>query len=170
MTGKINPESRSGQVRLFVAKNPHMSVEDVARSLGETNNFVYQVIYKMKQKLKPNKMKQKLKPIKVAKSFRDLPRLLIKKTAPKEILKVWEVGDAVGVEEPKGKPDMVNHPMHYKVGGIETIDFIEAKKLDYNLGNAVKYISRADHKGDRVQDLKKALWYVERAIMSLHIG
>lgn len=39
--------------------------------------------------------------------------------------------------------DMVNHPEHYTDGGIETIDFIEAKKLPYHLGNAVKYISRA---------------------------
>ena len=162
MTGKINPKSRSGQVRLFVAKNPHMSVEDVARSLGETNNFVYHVIYKMKHKLKP---------VKVARSFKDLPKLLNKPKviAPKEVAKEWDV-HTEEVIETKGKPDMVNHPMHYKVGGIETIDFIEAKKFDYNLGNAVKYISRADHKGDRVQDLKKALWYVERAIMSLHIG
>ena len=61
-------------------------------------------------------------------------------------------------------PDSVNHPAHYKVGGIETIDFIEAKGLTYHLGNAVKYISRADHKGNRLQDLEKAKWYIDRAI------
>ncbi len=44
--------------------------------------------------------------------------------------------------------DSVNHPAHYKVGGIETIDFIEAKGLNYNLGNVVKYITRSDHKGN----------------------
>jgi hypothetical protein len=58
----------------------------------------------------------------------------------------------------------VNHPAHYKVGGIETIDFIEAKGLNYNLGNAVKYISRADHKGATVEDLAKARWYLNREI------
>jgi hypothetical protein len=58
----------------------------------------------------------------------------------------------------------VNHPPHYKVGGIETIDFIEAKKLNYNLGNVVKYITRADHKGSRNEDLKKALWYLNREL------
>jgi hypothetical protein len=61
-------------------------------------------------------------------------------------------------------PDPVNHPEHYKVGGIETIDFIEGKNLGYNLGNAVKYISRADHKGNRLQDLQKAQWYLNREI------
>jgi hypothetical protein len=61
----------------------------------------------------------------------------------------------------------VNHPAHYKVGGIETIDFIEAKKLGYNLGNVVKYITRSDHKGNRLQDLRKAQWYLEREIWNV---
>ena len=61
--------------------------------------------------------------------------------------------------------DKVNHPPHYKVGGIETIDFIEAKKLNYNLGNVVKYLTRADHKGNRDEDLQKALWYLNREVM-----
>jgi hypothetical protein len=65
--------------------------------------------------------------------------------------------------------DLVNSPPHYKVGGIETIDFIEAKNLNYNLGNAVKYITRADHKDNRVQDLEKARWYIEREILSAHV-
>jgi len=63
--------------------------------------------------------------------------------------------------------DLVNHPPHYKVGGIETIDFIEAKQLDYHLGNVVKYISRADHKDDKLDNLKKAQWYLNRAIDNL---
>ena len=60
--------------------------------------------------------------------------------------------------------DPVNHPSHYKVGGIETIDFIEAKQLGYHLGNVVKYVTRADHKGRKLEDLKKARWYLDRAI------
>ena len=64
-------------------------------------------------------------------------------------------------------PDMVNHPPHYKVGGVETIDFIEAKKLNYNLGNVVKYISRHDLKGDRLENLRKAQWYLDREINNL---
>lgn len=60
--------------------------------------------------------------------------------------------------------DMVNHPPHYKMGGIETIDFIEAKQFGYNLGNVVKYISRADHKGSHYEDLLKARWYLNREI------
>lgn len=63
--------------------------------------------------------------------------------------------------------DNVNHPPHYKAGGIETIDFIEAKSLNYNLGNVVKYITRADLKGNKLEDLKKAQWYLAREIKNL---
>jgi hypothetical protein len=64
------------------------------------------------------------------------------------------------------KEDVVNHPSHYKAGGIETIDFIESKKLDYHLGNVVKYISRAGKKdpAKEIQDLEKAAWYLARKI------
>lgn len=63
-------------------------------------------------------------------------------------------------------PDPVNYPAHYTAGGIETIDFIEAKKLNYNLGNVVKYLTRADHKGSKLEDLRKAQWYLTREINS----
>lgn len=60
--------------------------------------------------------------------------------------------------------DMVNKPPHYTAGGIETIDYIEAKRLNYHLGNVVKYVSRAGRKADPLEDLKKAKWYLEREI------
>ena len=63
-------------------------------------------------------------------------------------------------------PDLVNQPPHYTAGGIETIDFIEAKKLNYNLGNVIKYLTRADHKGNKLEDLRKAQWYLSREINS----
>ena len=67
-------------------------------------------------------------------------------------------------KKPEVKEDIVNHPPHYTVGGIEVIDFIEAKGLGYNLGNVVKYVSRADSKDDALQDLQKARWYLNREI------
>ena len=60
--------------------------------------------------------------------------------------------------------DNVNSPTHYTTGGIETIDYIEAKSLNYNLGNVVKYVSRSDYKGKKLEDLKKAQWYLNREI------
>ena len=66
--------------------------------------------------------------------------------------------------------DMVNHPPHYKVGGIETIDYIQAKLTaeefaGYCKGNALKYISRAPHKKDATEDLRKAIWYLDRLVI-----
>jgi hypothetical protein len=62
--------------------------------------------------------------------------------------------------------DLVNHPPHYTAGGIETIDFIEAKQLSYGLGNVVKYISRCGKKSneDPLESLKKAQFYLNREI------
>ena len=66
--------------------------------------------------------------------------------------------------------DVVNHPSHYTRGNIEVIDFIEDQQLPYHLGNVVKYIARAGFKGDKVEDLKKAQWYLNRYIRTLEKG
>ena len=66
--------------------------------------------------------------------------------------------------------DQVNNPAHYTDGGIQTIDFIEAKGLNFHLGNVVKYISRAGKKGDNLEDLLKAQWYLNREIERLQNG
>ena len=60
--------------------------------------------------------------------------------------------------------DPVNHPAHYCLGGVEVIDAIEAWDLPYHLGNVVKYVARAKHKGDELTDLRKARWYLDRYI------
>ena len=60
--------------------------------------------------------------------------------------------------------DTVNHPPPYTAGGIETIDFIEAKQLNYHLGQVIKYITRAEHKNNSLEDLQKAQWYLNREI------
>lgn len=62
------------------------------------------------------------------------------------------------------KHDAVNHPSHYTRGKIEVIDFIEDQQLPYHLGNVIKYIARAGYKGDKLEDLKKARWYLDRYI------
>ena len=59
--------------------------------------------------------------------------------------------------------DQIN-PCHYHPETIEAIEVIEAWGLNFTLGNVIKYISRADRKGDRREDLLKALWYLEREL------
>ena len=60
--------------------------------------------------------------------------------------------------------DPVNHPQHYTHGPIEVIDLIEGFGLGYHLGNVVKYVLRSPHKGNEIQDLEKARWYLDRWI------
>jgi hypothetical protein len=71
--------------------------------------------------------------------------------------------------------DPVNHPDHYTVGGIETIDFIEAKLspeefAGYCKGNIIKYLSRGRHKGTEAQDYQKAQWYCARLVEAVADG
>lgn len=63
--------------------------------------------------------------------------------------------------------EQVNHPSHYNDGKIEVIEYIEDKDFNFNLGNVIKYVSRAGKKDDIIQDLKKAHWYLEREITRL---
>lgn len=63
--------------------------------------------------------------------------------------------------------DMVNDPPHYKSGGMEAVDVIEAFKLDWHLGSAAKYILRAGRKNDALEDLRKARWFLDRKIAVL---
>lgn len=68
-------------------------------------------------------------------------------------------GESIGSEQ-------VNHPSHY--GGennpYEAIKVIEAWELNFCLGNVVKYVARAGKKQSKLEDLKKALWYLEREV------
>ena len=100
-----------------------------------------QYVYKLRADIKLDKALEMSKPSAV----------FLTKSSPKEEVK-----------------DNVNSPSHYKVGGIETIDFIEAKSLSYNLGNVVKYLTRADHKGNKLEDLKKAQWYLNREVSKIN--
>lgn len=62
--------------------------------------------------------------------------------------------------------NLVDHPDHYNKG-IEVIDFIESWQMDFNTGNAIKYLSRHKYKGKDLEDLQKAKWYVQRLIDNL---
>lgn len=101
-----------------------------------------------------------VKEIKEKTGYKDsLVRLVIRnyknKTKPSRILAaITEI-----------KNDIVNKPLHYTTGGVETLDFIEAKDLNYRLGNVVKYVVRAGKKHtDPIEDLKKARFYLDREI------
>jgi hypothetical protein len=129
------------RIRKYFKKYPFAKPKVAAEELGIAITAIYSVRTAMRKKIN---------------------------VAPERVVKT-RMAPADKFEFGASNVDLVNSPPHYRVGGIETIDFIEAKNLNYNLGNAVKYITRADHKDNRVQDLEKARWYIEREILSAHI-
>jgi prolyl-tRNA editing enzyme YbaK/EbsC (Cys-tRNA(Pro) deacylase) len=144
----------------YIQKNPTAKAKEVSQATGVSVSGVYQAVYLQKKKVNGMPMTTlvpksdwKLASVSTSsKSVYQKPSTL----APNAVASMALHGE-----------DKVNHPSHYKVGGIETIDFIEAKNLGYNLGNVVKYITRADHKGNKLEDLKKAQWYLNRAVSKL---
>lgn len=70
-------------------------------------------------------------------------------------------------EQPTQDTNAVNHPAHYNRGKIEVADFIYDQQLNFNRGNAIKYICRAGFKGDMVEDLEKAIWYLNHELKML---
>ena len=140
-------------IRDHFQDHPTDKVSDVAKAFGLKYQYVYMVKRGMDKKLselayeigKGRNRKADWKTLHISTSDNSIEGAMEK-------------------ELPVTMHDPVNHPAHYKVGGIETIDFIEAKRLNYNMGNAVKYITRADHKGNRREDLEKAIWYLNREL------
>lgn len=131
---KTSKTSKPALVRALLQQNPDISTDEVIAKLHISKQYAYNLMSLARKQQRREEKKAEAAP----------PSLL----PPAPVLSV----------------DVVNHPPHYKVGGIETIDFIEAKGLNYHLGNVVKYITRADHKGDRLENLKKAQWYLTREI------
>lgn len=65
--------------------------------------------------------------------------------------------------------DLINHPEHY-TRGIEVTDFISSWEMDFHRGNIVKYVARAPYKGDTLNDLKKAKWYMDDLVKKVEDG
>ena len=149
MATKKATTTRAAKMREYFTVNPTATVSQVAKKFKTT----YQIAYMCKRGME-KQVSDLAYEIGRGRKVKAKPTLW----QPPELLPV----PPITMVEPQ--PDLVNHPWHYKVGGIETIDFIEAKQLGYHLGNAVKYITRADHKGNRKQDLEKAKWYIDREI------
>jgi hypothetical protein len=187
----IKKVTKAAQVRNYVASNPKAKPQEVAEAIGVGIQYVYTVLWNAKKKAKEEAKVLKLKRAKLT-----LPKVKTAMEIHKEVMDKtianWK-NLSVGTTEipmfegtssrlaelsirpfPKEiqhrlvtPPDPVEHPAHYKVGGIETIDFIEAKKLNYNIGNVIKYLTRADYKGNKLEDLRKAQWYLTREISAL---
>jgi hypothetical protein len=157
--------TKSKQIRDYVAANPKAKPQAVADAIGVNVQYVYTVMWNEKRKTKLAKkaggmQKKEAMTDKSNWSQLGLFSSVAPLVRPKTRMQSAEGDRMIEMFEPKVDP--INHPAHYVVGGIETIDFIEAKKLGYNLGNVVKYLTRADHKGNKLEDLRKAQWHLTR--------
>ena len=144
---------KSQQLNSFITENPDAKAAAIAKKFKVSIANVYQ--RKSNLKTAAGKGNWKLASVSTSK------KSVFKHQKPSTLAPNAVMSMSLHAE------DKVNHPSHYKVGGIETIDFIEAKQLDYHLGNVVKYISRADHKDEKLVNLKKAQWYLNRAVSNL---
>ena len=146
-----------------------MKMTDKIRRLLQKGKTAQEIAAQLK--IKPNRVytvkwldAKKQKPSKIVNAVQEMKATLDALDKIKDKPKKQDWGIALECRD-HPPADLVNHPPHYKSGGIETIDFIEAKDLNYRLGNVVKYVSRAGKKAsDPVQDLEKAAWYLQREI------
>lgn len=171
--------TKSAKIRSFVAANPNASAKYIAEQLNVPVQLVYNVKHKLRNPVSKPKtvvltgasdksiMEQLNPDIPV---YEDSVTMVtsgkLKELMNKRLMQGRGRPEAHPILDKDLVADPVNNPSHYTDGGIETIDYIEAKGLGYHLGNAVKYISRAGKKGTNqgLEDLRKAQWYLARAI------
>jgi hypothetical protein len=139
-------QSNAAKIRALLAEGE--AVKDIAKKLKLKSDYVHQVRWHWKKDAK-KVTKKADKPI----------------SKPEDPTALFDAKTYYTALAELGKEkDVVNHPAHYTAGGIEVIDFIEAKQLGYHLGNVIKYISRVDQKDDPIENLEKARWYLDREI------
>jgi len=154
----IHKNSVAHKVRAFLKLNPKAEPAMVAKELGVKTHHVHSTVW------------------------RDRVFGAPKRTYKKQAKNTWKTVAIASSNTPINPPpppppapvpapekDTVNSPEHYRVGGIEVIDYIKAKLTPeefrgYLKGNVLKYSGRAGHKDDLEEDLCKMLWYTERLL------
>ena len=142
--------SMSEKIRRYILANPTAKAKEIATTLGVKVSLVYAVKYAKPKKASP--AVPKAKPV-------DIDAVHKKDVAQT----TWSALTITTSDTPV-KPDLVNNPPHYTAGGIETIDFLQAKLsreefIGYLKGNVLKYGSRLGKKGDVSIDAGKMAWY-----------
>jgi hypothetical protein len=193
MTKRIK-QVRASKVREFILMNPDMSAQFIADKFSVPLQTVYNLRYHLKKKLaeKGQELKrsanvdEQVTQVKVTRieqllnEWSNAPAEIVTPKTPqqhvKDILDNWQPPKTITpvtapILESEWKnivqPDPVNHPAHYTHGGIETIDFIQAKLTPeefrgYLKGNILKYGSRIGHKDNDMQDAGKLAWYTNK--------
>lgn len=162
----IFKNSMAYKIRAYIKLNPNAKPSTVAAYLGIPASVVYSTAWRDKKLGAPKR--RYTKKAKVSEVVQTMPEGTWKRIAVVSSNAPFDSASIplpITMEEPK--VDVVNHPPHYKVGGIEVIDFIKAKLTPeefrgYLKGNVLKYTSRAGHKDDVTQDIGKLVWYANK--------
>ena len=159
--------SKTQKIRNYMKDHPEAKAKAIAEAIGTKINYVYTVMHQERKKLKASATPDSLVKVQGVMMGKDdksnltdeqMSRLVFNATKPKIRM--------------QRSIDDVNQPPHYKIGGIETIDVIEAKLTPeefrgYLKGNVMKYASRTGYKGDALQDAGKMAWYANRLEQTL---
>lgn len=174
MATKKATTTRAAKMREYYTANPTATVSQVAKKFKTT----YQIAYMCKKGMEQNAVKDAERIYEISKGRKErrmkmlenLPKAPKAKRTPVEDLNttIWDTPldtvnpEAITMIEPPNDP--VNHPAHYTEhpSGVECIQVTE--HMNFCLGNAVKYIWRAELKGRTIEDLEKAIFYVQREI------
>lgn len=149
--------SKAEHIRNALTENPDATLVSIASKVNCDLSYVWSIRRKLRKE-------GRIPGGAVLSPFKSVPYPALRvRPAPVETV----VRPAPTKEVATPQHDEVNHPAHYTSGGIETIDFIEAKLSPeefrgYCLGNALKYLSRTGKKGEAMTDLQKAKWYLAR--------
>ena len=164
--------AKSAKIRKLLAKN--LSAGEIAKQLKVPANYVHTIKWLDKKKKKQTPVYKKatfksprskliqsvFQTVKDIEPIKKPTKLIVQPQYKDPAMKLLAELNAA-----EKKLDLVNKPPHYTTGGVDTLDFIEAKDLNYRLGNVVKYVARAGKKHtDPVEDLKKARFYLDREI------
>lgn len=153
------------KVAELLAKNPAWKREEIAKKLGLNIKYVYALVAKAKKEAQAES-DLLFRASQGRAKLRGRPPMRMPTVAMFTTTKPLNRMIATNAK------DDVNHPEHYTFGGIETIDYMEAKSTKEEFTGhlrltALKYLSRANNKGDAVKDLKKAQWYLNKLVSTL---
>lgn len=174
----------AARVRAFIKTNPEAKPPEVAAATGVKLTDVHNTLWRdrtagvPKRRYKTRAKKADWETIAVVTTDTPMHITMEEPNVDGDIIKLGDVvgglvltdmgnGKARWIRQEEPKVDMVNSPPHYKVGGIEVIDFIKAKLTPdefrgYLQGNILKYSSRVGYKGDAAEDVGKLIWYANK--------
>ncbi len=166
--------SRAEKIRQFLTANPNMPLKDVAIKFKTTYQIVYMIKRNMEGKaLKtPKVTKEMLQSVVTDLRAKRKSRMQSSDSLNAMIKEAENARKEMAITMIEPPADPVNHPAHYKVGGIETIQYIKAKLTPeeyrgYLKGNLLKYSSRIGHKGAAQIDAGKAGWYANALVQAI---